>query len=168
MLSRFATMFLTVLFATYTLSADEPVKASKKDTVKDHRYMESAATLYKNGKLVLETKSWSRKSLHGLKGQSVFIVCVDDKGNAIWASKAFKCTTVGGTKDVGTSPEHKDVHGEVFPEVIGKYTKSMDIFHDAGDISRNRQSQVDDIIEAGKAGGEIIKEIKDVIVESLK
>lgn len=122
MTARFATVaFLAIAFTSVT-NADEPVKASKEDTVKDNRYMKSDVTLYKNGKMVIETKSWSRKNFQGLKGQSVFVVCVDDKGNTLWASKAFRCTTVGGTKDLGTASEHKDVNNEECPEAIGKHT----------------------------------------------
>lgn len=163
-----AIALFTIGAAPYSASADEPVKASKEDKVKDHRYMKSDVTLYKNGKLVVETKSWSRKNFHGLKGQSVFIVCVDDKGNAIWASPAFRCTTVGGTKDPGTPSEHKDVHGEECPEAIGKHTKSIDIYHSAGDISQNRNSQVEDIKEAVKAAGDIATEVKDAVEKFLK
>lgn len=130
--------------------------------------METSATLYRNGKLVSETKSWSDKRLHGLKGHSFFIVCVDDKGNAIWASEAFKCTTVGGKADLATPSEHRDVHDVSLPEVIGKNTTSIDIFHDAGDISRNRKSQVEDIKEGVKAAGDIGAEIKDVVERLLR
>ncbi|WP_435020563.1 hypothetical protein TA3x_001899 [Tundrisphaera sp. TA3] len=149
--------------ANYAFSQEEPLKANKRDTVKDHRYMESNATLYRNGKFVIQTRSWSKKNFQGLKGQSVFAVVVDGKGNAIWASKVHKCKTIGGTQDPGTASDRKDTNDEKWPEAIGQHAKSIDIYHDAGDLSQNRKSQVNDIKEAVKSAGEIAQEVKNAI-----
>lgn len=147
------------------LAAEEPVRASKTDTVKDHRYMESNVTLYKNGQLAIQTKCWSRKRFGGLTGQSLFVVCVDDKGNAIWVSKAFPCKTVGGLADVGTASEHTQTHTEALPEAIGKHTKAIDIFHDAGDISKRRQDQVEDVKKAIEQASDVAAEVKAAVAK---
>lgn len=138
-------------------NANDQVKASKEDAVKDHRYMRSDVTLYRNGKLVIQTRSWSRKSTGGLKGQTVFVVAVDDKGNAIWVSQVHKLRTVGGRKDPTTASDRTDTNSETWPEVIARHTKSIDIYHSAGDLSQSRESQKRAILESAQA----IKEIKE-------
>ena len=153
----------TIILFSFNVVAAEPIKASKQDTVKDHRYMKSDVTLYKNGQLVISTKSWSRKANGGLKNQSVFVVCVDDNGNAIRVSNAFRMTTVGGTRDRFTSSEHTDVNQENTPPAIGQHTKSIDIYHSAGDLSQNRKSQVESVKEAIRIATDIAQEVKNAV-----
>lgn len=157
----------TLVFS-FNAVATEPLRATQKDTVKDHRYMKSKVTMYRNGKLVISTNSWSRKNWNGLKGHSVFVVIVDKKGNAIWASKSYRMKTIGGTKDLGTSSDHTDVNQETAPAAIGKHAHSIDIYHSAGNLSQNRDSQVRSIKKAIKTAEDIVKEVKDAVASSLK
>lgn len=143
------------------------LNANKRDTVKDHRYMESDVTLYHNGKLVISTTSWSKKHNGGLKNHSVFVVCIDSNGNAIWASKTYKMTTIGGTLDVGTASEYKDVNEETAPPAIGENTSSIDIYHSAGDLSQNRASQVQDIKDSISTATAIANDVKNAIRDFL-
>lgn len=151
-----------LIFNTQTLAAGK-VTEIKSTTVKDHRYMKSHVTVYNNGTMVMSTKSWSRKNNGGLKGHSAFFVNIDIHGNAIWVSKAYRMTTIGGKLDLSTPSEHTDTHSETAPAAIGKYTYSIDIYHNAGDISQTRDGQVDAVKKAVREAMSLGKEIKDVI-----
>lgn len=156
-----------IMSSSYALAAGQ-VTGSKRTTVKDHRYMESHVTVYKNGEMVMSTNSWSKKHHGGLKGHSAFFVCVDNSGNAIWVSKPYKMTTIGGTWDPGTPSDHTDVDRETAPAAIGKYTSSVDIYHDAGNISQSRDAQVAAVKKAVREAGNIAKEVKDAVATALK
>ena len=98
----------------------------------------------------------------GLKGHSMFAVIADEKANAIWVTKAYKMKTVCGTMDV-CSHRETDVDQEEAPSTIGKYASKIYIYHDAGDLSQNRQGQVNAVKKAIREATDIAKEVKDAV-----
>lgn len=134
----------------------EPIKSARSGEVGRKKSMASNATLYRNGKLVVETSSRSQHITEGLKGR-VFVVCVDGNGNAIWVSQVFTCKQCGSTSDGLTPSQRTESFLAEFPEVIGRHTSSLDIFHDSGDVKDARDRWVENI----KKGTDVAKEIRD-------
>lgn len=130
------------------------VTASRRDRVESKRYMDSDATLYRNGLFTVQTTATSEHWTRGLRGHSLFVVMVDEKGRAVWVSQLFRPPTIGGRTDPSTSSIRKDTFTENIPEVAAQATRSMDIFQSGGSLMNARADWI-----------KRIKEMKDVAEE---
>ena len=122
------------------VTSNEPLIASKHTKVGDGLHMESEVTVYRNGKIVSSTKSWSKNFVHGLRNHSMFAVISDSQGNAIWVTKAYTMRTVSGTGDIGGHSQRTDTNQDNAPIAIGKYAYSIRIYHDSGSLSSIRNT----------------------------
>ena len=148
-----------------TTDKTKPLIRTVKHYVKYHRYMETTATLFHDGKAVFETKSASSKHLFGLRNQTLFVVASDAASNAIWVSKVHKCSTVGGLPPFERGEvSHVDTVSEKWPDEIGANTVELFVFHSAGDLHADREKMVEEVKATAKDLSEVVK----VVVATLK
>ncbi|WP_155523998.1 hypothetical protein [Nodosilinea nodulosa] len=132
-----------------TTLASDVVKHKERETVGNRKVMETSATLYRNGFMVIETLTDCNNWTEGLKGR-VFVVCIDSLGRAIWVTKEYKCTTRGSKFDVTCPRKGKDNFQETVPEVVAQMTSSLDIVQDDGPINNWREQlrrQMNDLVD---------------------
>jgi hypothetical protein len=121
---------IVYLLAARALPADEqhkPVTAKQSHALRDHRSMTTEAKLYRDGLLVVETETESTHLTRGLRGR-VFLVMVNDQGEAIAITEQFGCTTRGSTTDITTPHRGKDLFKTKIPDAVAKQTASIDIY----------------------------------------
>jgi hypothetical protein len=120
-------------------------------------------TLFRNGHMLIQTNSSCWHWGEGLRGR-VFVVCIDDQGRAIWVTEEFACTTCGSRFDITAGSKHQNVFQTVLPEVIAKYTQSLDIAQYNGasptDWRERLRQQIKDTTD-------LVDEVKTVVAESL-
>ena len=135
------------LFAVACLSALPPrpaaaqspgeVKGARHTELGDHRRMATNVTLYRNGMLIAETRSWTAARTRGFRGQ-FFVVCKDAAGNAIWVSDVFTCRTVSAVGHFGFngggSSQQQDAHSQMLPEAVGRHAAGLDVYHATGNM----------------------------------
>ena len=161
LLSAFILAFLS------TASANNNVLSKyQRDDVSDHRVMETTTDVFKSGLIVSKTISTSNKQWVGLKGHSMFAVVADKKGYAIWVTKLYEMSTVCGKRDIC---KHRvtDTNQESAPVAIGEHASSIHIYHSSGNLSQSRKKQVNDAKKAIKEAGNIVKEVKDAVLDAL-
>lgn len=114
------------------------IKYAERETVGRRKVMETTATLFRNGLLVMETLSECNHWCEGLRGR-VFAICIDTQGRAIWVTKEYKCTTRGSIFDPTCPSQGKDVFQENIPEIIAQQTNALDIVQDDGPLTNWRE-----------------------------
>jgi hypothetical protein len=158
---------LLLIAITNIALASNVLSKYQRDDVSDHRVMETTTEVFKDGLIVSKTISTSNKQWEGLKGHSMFAVIVDSKGYRIWVTKPYKMTTVCGKRDFC---QHRvtNVNQESAPAAIGKNASAIHIYHSSGNLSQDRQGQVDKAKKAIREAGDIAKEVKDAVLNVLK
>jgi len=107
-----------------------PIRVSRTASVGSDKSMTTTATLYRNGKLVVEVDTDCDDLMHGLRGR-VLVVVRDGDGNASGATNMLHCTTRGGVWDPST-PSGKDVFHLQFLEGVARRAVSLDIYQANG------------------------------------
>lgn len=132
------------------LETEESQDLGHRKTIKTH------VTLYGNGLIVTESETASRHPTEGLRAE-LFVILVDSNGNAIWVTKAYKCTTRGSRYDAFTPSRGSDAFSENIPEEIAECTSSLDVVHYDDSIADLRSKT----IEALKKGTEVGQAVKE-------
>ena len=161
---------LGTLFAlsqnTAYAQADKAVVAEKDGDVGNKKTMNTDVTLYRNGRMVISTYSRSRHLTEGLRGR-LYVVCVDGKGNAIWATEPDKCTTRGSKGDLFTESAGSNTFDHDIPAAVAKATDKIDIYHSTDDLDGAYQKMVENIIKTVKDSKDIVVEVRDAVLEVL-
>ena len=110
---------------------NSPIRVSRTASVGSDKSMTTTATLYRNGKLVVEVDTDCDDLMHGLRGR-VLVVARDGDGNASGATNVLHCTTRGGVWDPSTPSSGKDVFYLQFPEDVARRAVSLDIYQANG------------------------------------
>ena len=105
-----------------------PLKAQKNQKVQDQRYMNTTATLSRNGQLQVEIYSKTDKNAYGLRG-GVVVTCWDDSGNLIYFCDPMWISTRCGRFDPSCDSEGIDQRNQNFPEAITRETARIEINH---------------------------------------
>ncbi|KAF8124861.1 root hair defective 3 GTP-binding protein-domain-containing protein [Mycena galopus ATCC 62051] len=108
-------------------SATDPIRATKDELVNSGRWITTKATLYRDGKLVVEAYTSSVHALNGLRGR-ILIVVKDKHGNAIGMTNELRCTTRGGALDPFTDSSGDDLFVLKFPRDVGRRAAGLDIY----------------------------------------
>jgi hypothetical protein len=103
------------------------VSLFKKDEVGFGKFMETKATLYRNGQLVVDTFTRNDNWTSGLRGK-VLVVAIDAQGRAIWISKELRCATRCSVPDVSCASQGRQTFTESFPAEVGEMTHRLDIY----------------------------------------
>jgi hypothetical protein len=103
------------------------VVASEYTEVGDHKYMDTKATLYRNGVLIVDSYQKSDNWGAGLRGQ-ILVLCIDGNANAHWISPVFVCPTRCSATDPTCASRGRVNFQANFPEPVGQYTERLDIY----------------------------------------
>jgi len=123
-----------------------------------NKFVQSNATLYRDGLLTLESTNRNRNPWGGLRCRTLVVV-QDSAGRSIWVSSEFEDPTRCSLFDPSCASDGVTTHTQQFPEPVGRYALSMDI------LVSDEESFVDlrkRLIDAIKATAEIAQEIKDL------
>ncbi|KAF8960227.1 root hair defective 3 GTP-binding protein-domain-containing protein [Flammula alnicola] len=112
-------------------NASRPIQAFKQQLVASGRWMTTKATLYRDGKLLVDADTDSVSMFHGLRGR-VLIGVRDGAGNAIGVTNEMRCTTRGGASDPFTPSSGIDIFSLKFPGDVGRRAAGLDIYHGHG------------------------------------
>ena len=93
--------------------------------------MTTTATLYRNGKSVVEVDAHCDDNLHGLLGR-VLVVVRDGDGKACGATNLLHCTTRGGTFDPFFLSSETDIFHLQFLENVTRKAVKLDIYQANG------------------------------------
>jgi hypothetical protein len=136
------------------------VVQNKRDEVGYGKFMTTDATLYRNGRIVVDTFCQNGNWTSGLRGK-VLVVAVDGRGRAIWVSDVIQCPTCCSVPDFSCSSNRRTNVLEEWPEVVAEYTTRLDIYQaDDPNYVDLRQKFIDGI----KALGDIADALKQQIV----
>ena len=103
-----------------------PIIHEEKAKISTGRFMESKVTMYKNGYLQVESFTKSEQPFMGLRGW-VTVSCINAKGELIYFTDLFNCTTRGGVLDPSCPSEGWDTFVQKLPDVVGQETVLLDI-----------------------------------------
>lgn len=129
-----------------------PIETTKMEDVGDGKTMRTKAELKANGFLTLETMSRSEKLIEGLKGE-VFAIGMNNKGEVVWVSNIFRCTTRGGLLDFTTHSADQEIFSQWIEESVARETTSVEIFQSSGsmkDVRDRWMENLERILEAKK------------------
>ena len=99
----------------------------KKDEVGFGKFMETKATLYRNGHLVVNTYTRNDNWTGGLRGK-VLVVAIDGQGRAIWISQELRCATRCSVPDVTCASQGRETFVENFPPKVGEMAHRLHIY----------------------------------------
>lgn len=108
-------------------AAAREVTLVKKDEVGFGKFMETKATLYRNGHLAVSTYTRNDNWTGGLRGK-VLVVAIDGQGRAIWISRELRCATRCSVPDVSCASQGRETFVENFPAKVGEMTHRLDIY----------------------------------------
>jgi len=125
-----------------------PIRVSRKGSVGSDKSMTMTATLYRNGKLVVEVDTDCDDMWHGLWGR-VLVVVRDGDGKACGATNLLHCTTRGGTLDAFTpSSSGMDIFHLQFPENVTRKVVMLDIYQANGGTFEGVRKQIPEVVLA--------------------
>jgi hypothetical protein len=133
------------------------IRASKKEDVGHGKRMETQATLFRDGRLAVDSYTANNSWIGGLRGHIV-VLTIDAVGRAIWVSQDFACATRCSVPDVSCASYGRQSFFEQFPAVVGQYAERLEIYHaDAPSFVDLRNALIDGI----KAVGDVAQGLKD-------
>jgi hypothetical protein len=126
-----------------------------------NKFVQTTATLYRNGLLTVESKNRNRNPVGALRCRTLVVV-QDAAGRAIWVSNEFADPTRCGLFDFSCASDGTTNHTQQFPEPVGRFAVSMDILvaDEASFVDLRNQ-----FIRVIKATDDIFQEIKDVYAQ---
>lgn len=117
--------------------------------------MDTEAKLFRDGTLLVSTKSTCQAPFSGLKGR-VLVVAIDAQSRVIWASQTLYCQTMCALFDPSCPSFGTDTFQEKWPDRIGELAVRLDIFQSDNAIYDRMRQAFREILET-------IDEIKDVL-----
>jgi hypothetical protein len=131
----------------------------QKDEVGFAKFMETKATLYRNGHLVVNTYTRNDNWTGGLRGK-VLVVAIDGQGRAIWISQEFRCATRCSVPDMSCASQGRETFVENFPAKVGEMAQRLHIYQ------ADTPSYVDlrsELVEGIRRTISVITELKDLV-----
>jgi hypothetical protein len=134
-----------------------PVERSRSDDVGHGKHLETAATLFRDGNLMVDSHAINRNWFGGLRPRTL-VVAVDNAGRSIWVSQVFASQTLCSVPDLSCASERRETFSEGFPQAVGHHTADLRIYHaDAANYVNLRNAFIDAI----KSAGDIAQAVKD-------
>jgi hypothetical protein len=124
-----------------------PIRVSRTGSVGGDKSMTTTATLYRNGKLVVEVDTDCDDMWHGLRGR-VLVVVRDGDGKACGVTDLLHCTTRGGTFDPFTPSSGTDIFHLQFPENVARKAVTLDIYQANGGTFGGLREQIPEAVLA--------------------
>jgi hypothetical protein len=122
------------------------------------KHVESRATQYTNGLLMLDSFSKNDNWWYGMRPRTL-VVNVDSAGRAIWVSPVFNSATICGVMDPTCASQRREFFNAGYPAAVGQHTARLDIYHADNPNYINLRNS---LIDAIKAGGDVAQAVKDV------
>jgi hypothetical protein len=147
-------------FVPYKICANDggaPLNRSNTQDIGSGKKMESRVTQYRNGLMMVD--SWAKNTnwFGGMRPKTL-VVAVDNQGRAIWVSQVFTSSTLCGVLDVSCASQRRETFSETFPEAIGHYAASLDIYHADNPNYVDLRSRLIDAIKATKDVAQAVKD----------
>ena len=89
--------------------------------------MKTKATLYREGKLIVEADTDNSTFDHALRGR-VLLLVLDKAGSIIGVTEELHCTLRGGFNPFGPPREGRDVFFLQFPRDVGRRAEHLHIY----------------------------------------
>jgi len=125
-------------------------------------WAEASATLYRDGRLIIQTHAVSEAPMSGTYGR-VFVVGVDSKGRSIFVSTLFNMPTACSILDTCSSNRRRNFQQQIDP-VIAKYAAKIDVYVEDADGGKSaREAILKIIIETWKTYNDLPPEVKAAI-----
>ena len=140
----------------------KPVVAHKNQTLGNSKTIDTTATLYRSGQLVIESYTRSGHPTEGLHAR-LFLVCMDAQGHAIWVTNRDKCTTRGGTLDWTTESAGTNTFQHQVPPMVAALVTRIDIYQSTQDLGDTVAQWKHNIATAVKFYNELPPEVKVMI-----
>ena len=138
-------------------AANATVTATLNDDIGYKKHMETTATEYTGGGLVVNNYLKNDNWFYGMRPQTL-VVSVDSAGHMIWVSKVLQSATVCGVLDPSCASQRRETLTDGAPGVIGQNTDHLDIYHADSPNYRNLRNDLIDVI---KGGTDVAQAIKD-------
>jgi hypothetical protein len=133
------------------------VLASERENVGWGKWMETRATLYRNGLFNAQVKTENGNLFGGLRGRAL-VVCIDSIGRAIWVSPELVCTTRCALTDPSCASYMTEAFSDTFPVAVAENTVRMDIIQSDTPSFRNLR---DSLIDAIRQVADVVQAVKD-------
>jgi hypothetical protein len=103
-----------------------PVSRTETTEVGWGKRMTTTATLYRNGRLTVDSEQRNDNLTGALRGR-ILVICSDDQARMIWISSVLNCPTRCSIPDVSCASYGRVSFQEDFPEAIGEYATTIDL-----------------------------------------
>ena len=138
------------------------LQVTERERVAPGRWMNTKATLYRDGTLKLENNSWSRHFTRGLRGHSLYAILIkDDK--ALYLSPVHFPKTVAGEGDWHGDSDVYQTFVDSIPEAIAESVTKIDMIHNSGSLHGQWDRHKTTIKHAVRDATEISEDIKALI-----
>ncbi len=137
-----------------------PVTASETEAVGYKKRMETTATLYRNGQLVIDTFTRNDNWTGALRGR-VLVLVVDDRGRAIWVSRDWQCTTRCSIWDPSCASYGRQTFTEKFPDAVGQHAAKLDIYQADTASFTDLRNQLITVVKGAQDVAQAIKDAWD-------
>jgi len=104
-----------------------PIQAKKTEWITSTKFIETNATLYRDGKLMVEVDTDNKTFDYALRGRVVILV-LDKEGFTIGETNKFHCTLRGGLNPFGSPRCGRDTFLQQFPQDVGMRAVCLNIF----------------------------------------
>ncbi|GGI04815.1 hypothetical protein [Egicoccus halophilus] len=122
--------------------------------------METNATLYRDGRLVVDSFTRNDNWTGALRGRTLAVI-VDAQDRAIMVSNVFADPTRCSVADLSCASYGRQIHQQLFPLAIGQHAERVDLYTgDNVNFSDLRQRTIDVI----RASRDIAKEVRDAVI----
>lgn len=105
----------------------EPIRATERERFTSTKLMETRATLYRDGKLMVEADTDNSTFDHALRGR-VLLIVLDKAGSTIGVTNEMSCTLRGGFNPFGPPRCGRDVFSQQFPRDVGRRAERLHIY----------------------------------------
>jgi hypothetical protein len=105
----------------------EPIRAAEWEWFTSTKFMATKATLYRDGKLMIEADTDNDTFDHALRGR-VLLIVLDKAGSTIGVTNVMHCTLRGGFNPFGSPRSGRDVFALKFPQDVGRRAHRLHIY----------------------------------------
>ena len=131
-------------------AAQVPVNKHQRNEVGWGKFMDTNATLYRDGRLICSAKTENHNWTGGLRGR-LLVVGVDVRGNACWVSQEMWCTTRCSIPDISCASFGTDTLAESWPTEAAQIVDYIDLYQaDAASFVDLRKAIADAIKGVGE------------------
>lgn len=151
----------SALWSTNTVYSTPPAEIHyhEEQEVGALKWITTDTTLYRDGTLGIDAFARCSNLFSGLRPH-ILVVFYDSSRRAIWVSNEYIMATCCSLFDVSCASWRRQTFLEKYPEVVGRYTEGIDVYHADGESFVNLRDQ---FLRAIRESKEVADEIKAAI-----